>query len=881
MEELPFLFGVMVDGGRHNFPPDWLEFFMQDVHKIGLNALHFTVAHDERFNLALDNATTRIQRRHATNNIRHDDVPYTQSDWKSIVALARTQNMTIVPEISVPIYAASWANVFGSDILANCPQYICGAGYGIPLNVHHPNLRNVLRQVFGYLVDVLERPPLLHLGSNDITLAEPCWKEAAERFRREHPALSDGLEPTSDYGNLEESLEQILIRDLGYSPEQVIRQENMDKPRSMKAAKITGLLSQYKNHEHALGQEGLYILQPNQLNLAINAMDRVSGWDFYQQTLEIIENHWSTDGNKGNTFRGLLISTEAMDANMIRQRNVLGRLLAISMAVRDAAVGRDTGSKKTHAYGSSKEFEDAYLTICEQLFSDEVPKTIATSFCSLHGGTFSRISSGSQEDINLIPTDEYKTLYSKLLNDMKDDLCERLTEMKKEVHLQGVSGPIMHQIQNMAFARYWHSRSVGNEPQEPIAESEFSAEMLPQEDDRGDVNGEDAPKSRRRHTHREGTLPPILHEAFKTTDINRRGIIVDMVGNPSSRTELEDLMKSMVSLGLNTMQLSLLNELGCALQLGDTKLLYHIVPTPKDDGIGFSDKILGQVVRRAANFGIELIPEISVTTRSTGWYHAGFLVDCPMTLCHTGEISNDVTRGSLLPVLIDMVRTIYRFFHTSSPYLHLGSDERDLSMQCWNESGRVPDYSLFESKLSEMLREKGWYNPSKILRWENKEGIQYMNRTGEMTHYQYSIPTESRSSFFGSFVIDNTTNPWAVYSKTRDWVASKPEGLLAKIPKISLNDVAENKPNLIAFAAGMSSSLPLMKNKRELDDFFSEICEKHTAWCKLPPVSKGNTRGKEPSRRDALCKSMTHSSTATVMRMIPSAVALDTRVVEA
>ncbi|KAG7369040.1 glycosyl hydrolase family 20 protein [Nitzschia inconspicua] len=843
----------MVDGGKHAFPADWLVSFMKDVHKIGLNTIHLTVANDQRFNLAMD------------DNVPLGDGTYSREDWRLITAEARSlHNMTIVPEISVPLYAASWANIFGTEILVDCPQYICGAGYGIPWNIHHPKMETILQRVFGRIVEVLDRPPLLHLGSNDVSFTEPCWKEAAQNFRRGHSVFIKGPDPMSDYDFFEEMLEQVLVQNVGYSKEQIIRQGNMG--RAHQSGQVTGRLWQYKNHEDALHQTDPYLLQPNSLNLAINAMDPISGWDIYNLAGNILKQHWKPGRDSNKLFQGILVSTEAMNATMIRQRNVMGRLLAISMAFQAIAAGSNTETRMAQKYVSRKEFEESYLFICKDIFSHDEPTTAPPDFCDLFGGT---VPMDNSEPKDILPSDDYEMMYFEMWNNLKDDLCHHMTATEEQFHVQAVSGHIMHQIQNTAFSRFWHT--FGNDSPVQEVNLDSKADLIPEESEsagQGDENGRHKNHS---HTHQAGALPSLLHESFMTMGVEQRGLIVDMVGCTASSEELENLMRGMASLGLNTLQLSLLNEHGCALHVGDSELLYHVVPTPKNGEI-LSDSIIDKIVTKAANYGIALIPEISITTRSTGWYHAGFLIDCPKTLCESGEICNDVTRGSLIPVLLDMVRLLHGLFHSSSPYIHLGSDERRLSQPCWNESGKTPDYNLFEARFSEILLTKGWYEPSKVLRWENKEGVHYANRTGDMTEYQYRIPTELGSPFFGSLIIDNATDPWAVYTKTRDWVAAKPAGLFAKISKVSLNEVVGIKPKLIAFTAGLSSSLPFMKSKEELDTFLSDICKKYSTWCEHTAPTKRKARGKEPSHLDAMCKSMTHSSVVTVMRSIPAVV---------
>jgi len=106
--------------------------------------------------------------------------------------------------------------------------------------------------------------------------------------------------------------------------------------------------------------------------------------------------------------------------------------------------------------------------------------------------------------------------------------------------------------------------------------------------------------------------------------------------------DLKNVMEIMSVLGLNTLQLTLISSLGCALQLKEFNQLFHLIPRP--NGVDpLSDSDLEKIVFIGKALGVEVIPEISITTRATGWYHAGFLVECPRTFCESGEIANDIT----------------------------------------------------------------------------------------------------------------------------------------------------------------------------------------------------------------------------------------------
>ncbi|KAL3906299.1 MAG: hypothetical protein SGILL_009326 [Bacillariaceae sp.] len=638
--------------------------------------------------------------------------------------------------------------------------------------------------------------------------------------------------PKPDYDFFEKMLTNVLVKDLGYDAKNIIRNWNMDKshsaPNGKDSAFLTGPLSQYKDHALAINNAtSPYVLQPTVLNLATRVMDSMTGWDLYQLALGMLDEHWQQNGE---LFRGLLISTEGMDAKMFRQRNIVGRLLVVAMAVQS--------SRGSHSrYTEQKTFEEAYMTACKAAFPEgrTSNKIFPSQYCKLLGSTGGDIKNATKlENFGVLLDESFKRKYSKLWDDWRNDLCHRFTQVEEKHEMQGVSNAVKHSIQNMAFGSYW--KGLGESGETPNLH----------EEDEQPVTFE---------------KPPLLHGNFSNMKVPNRGIILDVVETPSTQEEIEAFMQHMSALGFNTLQLSMLNAFGTSLFLQGLTLLYHVVPTPPQSSDPLSEVILRNLVRTAAKLGIHIIPEISSTTDAVGWYHAGFLLDCPKAFCETGMITNDISRGSMLPILLEIIRRLHDIFIESSPFIHLGSDERNSSKLCWEESGKAGDYDLFESRLAMMLTEKNMYNESSVLRWENKEGILYKNRLGLVTQYRYRLPSQvdRESAFFGSISIAPDTDPWETYSQTLEWAALKPEGLLLKI---SAKDLAVKKLNLVAFAAGLSSS-PRM-NQEELSQFLSATCKQNPDWC---PQDAPKQRGKPPSRTDALCKSMTKSTPTPIRKM--------------
>jgi hypothetical protein len=115
-------------------------------------------------------------------------------------------NITIIPEIDLPGHGGGWAPGIPSMIVP-CPKFLCGIGYGIPINIGHAQVRSILKDVLQEVLEIFDQPPFLHLGGDDLHLTEPCWQEA---------------EMVPNYPQFESNLAAIL-QDLNYPVENVIR----------------------------------------------------------------------------------------------------------------------------------------------------------------------------------------------------------------------------------------------------------------------------------------------------------------------------------------------------------------------------------------------------------------------------------------------------------------------------------------------------------------------------------------------------------------------------------------------------------------------------------------------------------------------------------
>jgi Glycosyl hydrolase family 20, catalytic domain len=104
----------------------------------------------------------------------------------------------------------------------------------------------------------------------------------------------------------------------------------------------------------------------------------------------------------------------------------------------------------------------------------------------------------------------------------------------------------------------------------------------------------------------------------------------------------------------------------------------------------------------------------------------------------------NIDNPNLLTVIRDVIEEVRDIFQTS-PYVHLGGDEVEMSAACFHEAG-IPmfNYSTFETTLEQILIELE-IPPSHVMRWEFSNERQAIPRAGKMTHYwlghSYKQPT--------------------------------------------------------------------------------------------------------------------------------------------
>lgn len=312
----------------------------------------------------------------------------------------------------------------------------------------------------------------------------------------------------------------------------------------------------------------------------------------------------------------------------------MGRLLAVAMGSSAIEFTEKKTKNSTIDHGS---FYQSYFDLCRSLAFGE-------QMCSLYG-------------VPAVSEQKYKTAWDGHWYQWKSDICERLTISRPSRALVSPNKRGQRAAKDaasIASAEFWDKLLV---PPNSLFAEEHS----------------DSAQLKERH----------LPASFRDPIVPYREVILDLVrGIPDYNVteRLEHIVDIMADLGFNLLQLRIMDDLEFLLSL-DSQLNLQRVNKERPD----YDKIIPQIVEYAYHRGIMVMPEISVTTRSGGWSDTLPHVPCPNVFCNTGRgLAIDLSQSSVFPILVMALKKLRNMF--SSTFIHLGFDEREESMACFDEA---------------------------------------------------------------------------------------------------------------------------------------------------------------------------------------------------
>jgi len=762
--ELPYL-GVLLDAGRHYFPVRWIKRMINVLSIMNYNLLQFRLTDDQTFNVKLKSQPLLAYPTTLNNNTK----VYSPEELRDIVKYAKSKGIQVVPEINVPGHAASWGGI--PELIVQCPQFICKKGYGVPLNISAPTLRPVLKDVMEEIVDIFDKPPFLHLGGDEVHMAQDCFDEIGEKM--------------FDYNGFEDMLRSILL-EVGYNDSQVIRWE-MTHPVSglTRAGNITHFwesqIGEPKwRRNYAANFSDTVILSAG---LYFDTNQEDSAFDVYVKTKKLKHNNHPKSPNLG-----VIAGTFELSTQFWLDRNIIGKLLAVSMGVSNINTF------------DMLDFFGQYREICKSSGFDD-------TMCELYGVAPRRYSDFRGE----LKDSWGQTVWTEWIK----NVCERLTYTEHGTGYRNIykNHKIKSPYQTSEDSKRWFWQTYFKETEWEVMDV---------------ANMNLTEKFNRVHKSFLGKRKPKYF-----------GIIMDIAQYPIRNTDrLEEIVyKTMSRLGLNTVQLSLINDFGFAYHsLRHSEMIYQppftISASNNIEYPSMNDLIKFRGV--AAKYNVAIMPEVSISTNAGGAYKSAFNVECSNFLCEHGRyIPQDINDASYVPVAYSIVQELLKL--SSSQYLHLGYDEREMSTPCFLEASlnkEWPAFDLFESKLKKMLEFAG-VTSDRVVRWENKEKIHYPGRFGEITQCGAGESCESTASSSDNNITSlpwfatvdvRRGGVWQVYSTTYDLASRSPIGLMAEVGGLGRDDFDTNflDYRLLAFSIG---TLELPKMKRDsFEKAFVEIC---------------------------------------------------------
>lgn len=742
--------GMMVDAGRHYFPIDWLESLLDYMAGLGFNLLHLRLSDDQAFAFeSKSHPEMAVPAPFANNQV------YSVADLTKLVAYAKKLGITIVPELNVPGHAASWHHIPG--LIMPCPRFICTYGYAIPLNIASPKLMPLLKDILTEFKSIFGTD-YLHLGGDELEQAEGCYEE----LEKELP----------DYAAFEESLEA-LVHELGFK--NVIRWERSGSKGNSTVSEVkrAGDITQYW-----VKSIGDYAELPSNsfssASLYMDVNEDENGYKIYSEVRKTTQ----------KKPQGLIVGTFELGTDWWMDRNVFGRMIAVSMGLME----------KT--YNDEANFLEEYEKQCSTLLGEN------HDICQRKGEPLVTYHQWRGEE------------WDKRFTQWKIQVCTRVTEPLEARTMRTVNpltdGFNTRQAEEIALARKifikrLQKRQIKKMPAEIFVKNQYGKLK---------ANSE------------AYVYPPrVNRQSLFKHRVGHTGVTVDLSRYFFPMERLHELVQRLSHLGFNTLHLRLVDDFSFAVK---TKGHPDVAWASRQGGNVYTYSGFRELVAFGHEVSVEIIPEVNMVSRAGGWFAAGFVAPCPNHICEQGYgIPLNLTNVPLMAVVSNVLEELRLTFN--SPFLHLGYDERAESLPCLEEAGIAVDFDEVEKKVTALLAVLD-IPPSLILRWQTSdEHKSVRRRAGAITHYQSTDPPKDVANpFFVSTDLRfdrRNDDAYEIYRQSREYaehdqVLGVLAGTLEMSPQAWNGRNVEGK--LIAVALGLSSLKEL--NEDEFKAAYTKAC---------------------------------------------------------
>jgi hypothetical protein len=295
-------------------------------------------------------------------------------------------------------------------------------------------------------------------------------------------------------------------------------------------------------------------------------------------------------------------------------------------------------------------------------------------------------------------------------------------------------------------------------------------------------------------------------------------------------------MDTLHELGFNLVHFRLTDDQAFNIQLKSHPELAKPSPVLNEKREVYTVKELKTLVKYAKKRGIILMPEINVPGHAGAWCGVpGLCVPCPHFICEKGYgVPLNIDNPKLLDIIRNVIEEVRDIFQTS-PYLHLGGDEVEMSAACFQEAGiAMFNYSTFETTLERILKDLE-IPPSHVLRWEFSNSRQYIWRAGKMTHYwighsyKEATPTTAKPFFVSQglyFDSNQQESGWSIYSQARlqATLTNPPKAIVANT--FELSTITWEDRNVLGrlLAVAMGASGQEYSTSAEFENKYLEYC---------------------------------------------------------
>jgi hypothetical protein len=494
-------------------------------------------------------------------------------------------------------------------------------------------------------------------------------------------------------------------------------------------------------------------------------------------------------------------------------RNILGRLLSVAMGASNLTFIDTNNGEENVVFQHKKFCNDLGFgpTVCEK------------------------------EGTPMIPTHVYHEQWKADWVVWKKDICQRVTDSVPTRAFRPLTDMYVHAV-GKAATYYWSHFLV-----------EFS-------------------KNEVRPVHLPGPSSDDVDKLRKHV-VPHTGVILDTVNSIVPPSRLKDIIeKDVAPLGFNIIQMRLVNNHGFSLKVDETDWEHSHATAEGGGARPYHIQDLALLVGTARRLGIEMMPEISVSSDGGGWINTGFMLPCAEHFCQSNTSPNNVNHPLLLPLLFTVISELRHVF--SSKFFHLGSDERIGSMPCFEEVGIVPDFDNFERKLTQLLKTNGIL-PDHILRTDNARHRMHEGRTGSITQLRAGSNEMDEPDDIVFFTVDvEDGDAWTVYQRTKDLVFLEPLGIMAETRALMKShwDEVELPKRLLAFSMAISE-LPTAEDSAAFAKSFKAICETLSLDTDCTPPGKLKRRTSyivdSEKFRQKVCDARTEESQKYVAKFVP------------